>query len=185
VLELPAGPFTTIVADPPWDYRDCLGRGADYPPRGPESNYELMALADIRALPVADVAAPDAHLYLWVTNGFVCQGHDVLDAWGFEYKTMLTWRKPKLGMGHYFRNNTEHVLFGVRGTLPLLRHDVPTCFSFPRRRHSEKPEEFFALVESCSPGPYLELFSRKMREGWAAWGDEVGKLGSQKVLVKP
>jgi N6-adenosine-specific RNA methylase IME4 len=105
-----------------------------------------------------------------------------VEAWGFKFKTVLTWVKPGLGMGHYFRNNTEHVLFAVRGRLGLARHDVPTAFSFPRRGHSEKPEEFYNLVESCSPGPYLELFSRSLRPGWTMWGDEIGQRAGQATL---
>ncbi len=184
---LPDGPFATIVADPPWDYRDGLGRGSQYTPRGAERHYELMTVGEIADLPVDEIALLDSHLYLWVTSHFVLEARTVMAAWDFKFKTMLTWVKPgrKLGLGHYFRNNTEHVLFGVRGRLRLARRDVPTAFSFPRRSHSEKPEEFFALVESCSPGPYLELFSRKIRPGWTTWGDEAGKLPNQGVLVRP
>lgn len=185
LLELPAHGFRTIVADPPWDYRDGLGRGANYTKRGAEAHYALLTADGVVSLPVGRLAYVNAHLYLWTTNAFMVQAHGVAASWGFEVKTILTWVKKGIGMGHHFRNNTEHVLFGTRGTLALRRRDVPTAFHAPRRAHSEKPLEFFALVESVSPGPYLELFGRHARPGWTVWGNEAGKLASQLMLVKP
>lgn len=181
-LELPRGIFTTVVADPPWDYRDGLGRGAKYTKRGAETHYDLLPVSAIKALPVDDMAALDSHLYLWATNAFIVEGHDIAEAWGFEVKTILTWEKPGIGMGHWFRNNSEHILFATRGRLGLARHDLPTVYHWPRRGHSEKPEEFFQMVESASPGDYLELFGRRLRPGWTVWGNEVGKRPNQLLL---
>lgn len=161
---IPAGTFATVVADPPWRYDNWATRGAA------EDHYPTMAMEDLAALHVP--AADDAHLYLWVTNGFLREGFDLIDAWGFTYKTVLSWCKPSIGMGNYFRNNTEHVLFALKGKLPTERKDVGTWFEAPKTKHSAKPEAFYDLVESCSPGPYLEMFARRQRMGWSVWGDE-------------
>jgi len=118
-------------------------------------------------------ASQDAHLYLWTTNAFMEDAHAVARAWGFLPRTVLTWVKPQMGMGSFFRNTTEHVVFAVRGSLPLNVKNQRTDFRAARRRHSEKPEEFFEIVERCSPGPYLELFARKRRENWVSWGLDV------------
>jgi N6-adenosine-specific RNA methylase IME4 len=163
--------FPTIVLDPPWDWgdegdADQLGRA--------RPTYDTMPLADIAALPVGDLAEPNAHIYLWITNRSLPKGFDLLDAWGFRYITALTWCKPSIGMGNYYRGSTEQVLFGVRGSLSLLRRDVGTWFSAPRgNRHSAKPDEFYETVETCSPGPWLEMFARKQRPGWQVWGAEI------------
>jgi N6-adenosine-specific RNA methylase IME4 len=156
--------FSTVVADPPWQYDNKATRGAA------EDHYGTMDLDQLAALEVP--AADDAHLYLWTTNGFLRQAFDLLDAWDFTYKSCLTWCKPQIGMGNYFRNTTEHVLFGMRGRLPTNRNDVPTHFLADRTRHSAKPDSFMDLVESCSPGPYLEMFARRRRMGWSSWGNE-------------
>lgn len=123
-------------------------------------------------MPIADLAAPDSHLYLWTPVAKVRQAIDICDAWGFRYVGLLTWVKPGLGMGTWWRISTEHIVFGVRGKLstnPNLRNS----FEAPRRRHSAKPEEFFDIVKRASPAPYLELFARRERDGWTAWGNEV------------
>jgi N6-adenosine-specific RNA methylase IME4 len=132
--------FPAIVVDPPWRYDNVATRGAA------EDHYPTMSQAELAALEVP--AASDAHLYLWVTNGFLREGFELLDAWGFAYKTVLTWCKPSIGMGNYFRNNTEHVLFAVKGRRPTQRRDVGTWFSAAKTRHSAKPESFYDLVES-------------------------------------
>lgn len=164
--------YRTIVVDPPWPYRQPGGEASA------ERRYTLMTMADIAALPVGHIAAPDAHIYVWTTNAFLVEAHDLIRAWGFRQITALTWVKPRLGMGYYFRNTTEHVLFGVRGRCPILRKDIPTHFTAPCGRHSAKPAAFFDLVESASPGPYLEIFGRSMaRMGWTALGNEVGDGG--------
>lgn len=165
------GVYSTIVIDPPWDWgdegdQDQLGRA--------RPTYGTMSIDELLALPVGSAAMADAHLYLWITNRSLPKGFALLERWGFRYITCLTWAKPNFGMGNYFRGQTEHVLFGVRGSLPLKRKDVGTLFSAPRgpRGHSSKPPGFYELVESCSPGPYLEMFARGSRADWTSWGAE-------------
>jgi N6-adenosine-specific RNA methylase IME4 len=162
--------FATIVIDPPWDWgdegdQDQLGRA--------RPDYATMSLAELEALDVCKHADENAHIYLWITNRSLPKGFRLLEAWGFRYITCITWVKPHFGMGNYFRGQTEHVLFGVRGSQPLKRKDAGTVFHAPRGDggHSSKPTAFHDLVESCSPGPYLEMFSRLKRSGWATWGE--------------
>lgn len=163
--------FRTVVADPPWPYENSSsGVGAV------DDEYGTMTFEDICGLPVAQWVAPDAHLYLWVTNAKLLD-YDyslLVNAWGFSYKTLLTWHKTAcLGIGHYFRGETEHVLFCTRGrgTIePGLRER--NLFAAPRGRHSVKPDSFFDLVERVSPEPRIEMFSRKARLGWHTWGNE-------------
>ena len=124
-------------------------------------------------LPVAELADEDCHLYLWITNRSLPKGFSLLDAWGFRYVTMLTWPKPSFGMGNYFRGQTEQVLFGVKGSQALKRKNASTLLPTWGRGpggHSSKPMEFYEFVESCSPGPFVELFSRQQRDGWSTWG---------------
>jgi N6-adenosine-specific RNA methylase IME4 len=159
--------FSTILADPPWDVMQRGGRGAS-------RHYSLMTVAEIAALPVGKLASTDAHLWLWVTNATLFSGHIVMAAWGFRYRSCLTWVKPGLGLGSsYLRNNTEHLLLGTRGKAPILFRSQPTWLYAPKQDHSHKPEEQYAVIERCSPGPYLELFARRKRSGWQAWGNEV------------
>ena len=171
ITALPNVRYQTIVLDPPWDWGDegdCDQLGRARP------TYDTMPFAEILALPIAELTEKDAHIYLWITNRSLPKGFQLLDAWGFRYITALTWCKPHFGMGNYFRGSTEHVLFGVRGSLPLLRKDVGTWFAAQRPgRHSGKPDEFYELVQSCSPGPWLEMFARQERPGWVSWGAEV------------
>ncbi len=163
--------FPTIVLDPPWDWGD-EGDVDQYGIARP--SYATMPIDEIRALPVGDLAERNAHIYLWITNRSLPKGFDLLDAWGFRYITTLTWCKPSPGVGNYYRGSTEQVLFGVRGSLSLLRRDVGTWFSAPRgNRHSAKPDAFYELVETCSPGPWLEMFAREQRPGWQVWGAEI------------
>lgn len=163
--------FQAIVLDPPWDWDDegdCDQLGRARP------TYATMPLDEVASLPIPKLAGDNAHIYLWITNRSLPKGFALLERWGFRYITTLTWCKPHFGMGNYFRGSTEHVLFGVRGSLSLLRKDMGTWFAAPRpRRHSSKPPEFYELVESCSPGPWLEMFSRMNRPGWIVWGAEV------------
>ena len=163
--------YRTIVADPPWP--SPFGKLGASHRANPLAHYSTMELADIRALSVSELAEDSAHLYLWVMNSNVPEGWRVAEAWGFRPLTMLTWCKPQPGVGQWFRNNTEHVLFCTRGE-PLPRKEVPvaTWFKWPRGRHSEKPAAFYDLVESVSSGPYLEMFSRRARIGWDTWGNE-------------
>jgi len=164
---LPAGTYRTIVADPPWRYGNTSTRGAA------EDHYGTMTIEELCALPVIDRAADEAHLYLWVTNNFLKEGFEVVEAWGFDYKTCLTWVKPQMGMGNYFRGSTEHILFGTRGNLRTDQNNVMNWFEARRGRHSAKPGCFYDIVEASSPGPYLEMFARSARLGdWHYWGNE-------------
>lgn len=181
-FELPAGPFGTILADPPWRFANRRGKVA--PEHGRLSRYDTLTLDEISALPVGDVAADQSHLYLWVPNALVAEGLHVMKAWGFTYKSNLVWHKVRKdggsdgrGVGFYFRNVTELVLFGVRGS---LRTQAPArsqvnLIATRKREHSRKPDELYPLIEECSPGPYLELFARHPHDGWTAWGNEAGK----------
>lgn len=166
--------FATIVIDPPWDWsdegdQDQLGRA--------RPDYATMTIDELEHLQVSKFADTDCHLYLWITNRSLPKGFRLLDAWGFRYITALTWVKPHFGMGNYFRGQTEHVLFGVKGSQPLKRKDVGTVFMADRGPdgHSSKPPSFLDLVESCSPGPYLEMFSRSNRDGWVTWGENANE----------
>jgi len=159
--------FRTILADPPWDVLQRSGRGA-------HRHYSLMTVDEIAALPVGKLAHTEAHLWLWVTNATLFAGQAVMGAWGFTYRSCLTWVKPGLGLGSsYLRNNTEHLLFGTKGRAPVLYRSQPTWLFAPKQDHSHKPEEQYAVIERCSPGPYLELFARRRRPDWQAWGNEV------------
>ncbi len=172
--------FATILADPPWRFTNRTGKMA--PEHRRLSRYGTMALKEICALPVADAAATPAHLYLWVPNALLPDGLAVMQAWGFDYKSNLVWHKIRKdggsdgrGVGFYFRNVTELLLFGVRGknarTLKPGRRQVNFLAS-RKREHSRKPDEFYDLIEACSPGPRLEMFARGSRPGWVSWGNQ-------------
>lgn len=172
--------FKTILADPPWQFQNRTGKMA--PEHKRLSRYSTMKLEDIMRLPVGQLADDTAHLYLWVPNALLPEGLRVMEAWGFQYKSNVVWHKIRKdggpdgrGVGFYFRNVTELVLFGVRGknarTLAPGRRQV-NFLATQKREHSRKPDEFYNIVESCSPGPYLELFARGSRDGWATWGDQ-------------
>lgn len=163
--------YRTIVADPPWP--SPFGKLGATHRVNPNGHYATMAVEDIAALPISDLAEERAHLWLWVMNSNVPEGWRVAAAWGFRVITMLTWCKPGPGVGHWFRTNTEHLLFCTRGD-PMPRLDVPTStwFIWPRGEHSAKPEAALDLVERVSSGPYLELFARRNRLGWDTWGNE-------------
>lgn len=175
--------FATVLADPPWRFQHRTGKVA--PEYKRRARYDTLTHADIESLPVAECATGAAHLYLWVPNALLAEGLSVMKAWGFAYKTNLVWFKTgrdggpdRRGVGFYFRNVTELVLFGVRGsqrTLDPGRRQV-NLFPEPKREHSRKPEGLYEIVEACSPGPYLELFARHGRPGWRQWGDELGSL---------
>lgn len=160
--------YRTIVADPPWRYRSGATK-ADV-----REQYRTMTYAEIAMLPVVDLADPDgAHLWLWTTNMFLEPALSLVRGWDFTVMTVVTWCKPGPGVGHYFRNNTEHVLFATAGR-PMVPEAKPlsTWFTWPRGAHSQKPEHFYDLVEQVSPGPYVELFARRHRLGWDVWGNE-------------
>ena len=172
--------FSTILADPPWRFENRTGKMA--PEHRRLSRYETMTLEDIGALPVQAIAAPTAHLYLWTPNALLPEALQVMAAWGFTYKTNLIWHKVRKdggsdgrGVGFYFRNVTEMILFGVRGknarTLEAGRRQV-NMLQTRKREHSRKPDEQYELVEACSPGTYLELFARGDRAKWEVWGNQ-------------
>src|SRR6201990_2877922 len=168
------GRFATILADPPWRFTNRTGKVA--PEHRRLARYETMSFADICALPVEGVAAPTSPLYLWTPNALLPEALQVMKAWGFAYKGNIVWHKVRKdggsdgrGVGFYFRNVTEILLFGVRGknarTLPPGRSQVNMIQS-RKREHSRKPDEQYDIIESCSPGPYIELFGRGIRPGW-------------------
>lgn len=172
--------FKTILADPPWQFQNRTGKIA--PEHKRLSRYGTMTLDDIKALPVETSAADTAHLYLWVPNALLPEGLAVMAAWGFNYKSNIVWQKIRKdggpdgrGVGFYFRNVTELLLFGVRGknarTLDPGRTQV-NIMSTRKREHSRKPDEQYDLITACSPGPFLELFARGERPGWAVWGNQ-------------
>ncbi len=161
--------FKTILADPPWDEQQRGDRGA-------ASHYQLMSLDAIKAMPVSELAAPDAHCWLWVTNATLRAGYDVMEAWGFSPRSPLTWIKPRIGLGQYLRNATEHLILGTRGNAPVRFRAQPTWMFAPLQEHSHKPEEQYAVIERISDGPYLELFARRRPPStadWSVWGNEV------------
>ena len=172
--------FKTIVADPPWQFQNRTGKMA--PEHKRLNRYSTMKLEEIKALPVCDVAEEKSHLYLWVPNALLPEGLEVMKAWGFEYKANIVWEKVRKdgepdgrGVGFYFRNVTELLLFGIRGksnrTLAPARSQVNLLRTM-KREHSRKPDEIFPIIEACSPGPYLELFARGVRQGWTLWGNQ-------------
>lgn len=172
--------FATVLADPPWQFQNRTGKIA--PEHHRLSRYPTMTLQDICDLPVEGIVADTAHLYMWVPNALLPEGLQVMRSWGFSYKSNLIWHKIRKdggsdgrGVGFYFRNVTEILLFGVRGknarTLDAGRRQV-NMIETRKREHSRKPDEQYELIESCSNGPYLEMFARRMRPGWTSWGND-------------
>jgi N6-adenosine-specific RNA methylase IME4 len=177
--QLGGTPFGTVLADPPWRFMNRTGKVS--PEHRRLSRYDTMDWKDIAAMPVAGLMAEQSHCYLWVPNALVGEGLRVLESWGFTYKSMIVWAKRRKdggpdgrGVGFYFRNVTEPVLFGVRGSLRTLapgRRQV-NIIETRKREHSRKPDELYPIIEACSPGPFLELFARYPQPGWTTWGDE-------------
>lgn len=173
------GGFKTVLADPPWRFANRTGKVA--PEHRRLDRYSTMDLEAIKALAVNEVVAKDAHLYLWVPNALLPEGIAVMEAWGFRYVSNVIWAKRRKdggpdgrGVGFYFRNVTEILLFGVRGSMRTLapaRSQV-NMIETRKREHSRKPDEQYPFIEACSPGPFLEMFSRHARDGWTLWGDE-------------
>jgi len=172
--------FGAILADPPWQFQNRTGKVA--PEHKRLSRYGTLSLDDIKALPIADAAADVSHLYLWVPNALLAEGLSVMQAWGFQYKSNLVWHKIRKdggpdgrGVGFYFRNFTELILFGVRGknarTLAAGRRQV-NFLATRKREHSRKPDEQYKIITDCSPGPYLEIFARGTRPNWSIWGNQ-------------
>lgn len=187
--------FGAILADPPWRFANRTGKMA--PEHRRLARYHTMSIEEICEMPVQSYAAPQSHLYLWVPNALLSWGLRVMEAWGFEYKTNIVWYKIRKdggpdgrGVGFYFRNVTEVVLFGVRGkfrTLKAGRRQTNILIT-RKREHSRKPDDLYTIVERCSPGPYLELFARHQRDGWTQLGDELKpkeSLFSQSVVTAP
>jgi N6-adenosine-specific RNA methylase IME4 len=161
--------FRVIYADPPWDIAQLGARGA-------HRHYDVMNLEAIKAMPVADLAADDATLLLWVTNAALPAGLEVMKAWGFEYKTNAAWDKYYMGLGNYFRGSHELLLHGTRGKSPFKFRGQRSTLLFPRQDHSRKPEEMIPLIERILDGPYLELFARQRpnsHSDWSVWGNEI------------
>lgn len=172
--------FGTILADPPWRFINRTGKVA--PEHKRLLRYETMTNEEIMDLPIGELALPKSHLYLWVPNALVAEGLEVMRRWGFTYKSNIIWYKTRKdggpdgrGVGFYFRNVTEIILFGVCGSLRTLQpgRTQTNIIVSQKRRHSHKPDEQYDIIESCSPGPYLELFARHPRPDWWVWGNEV------------
>jgi N6-adenosine-specific RNA methylase IME4 len=179
LLEKISGRFSTVLADPPWQFQNRTGKVA--PEHRRLLRYPTMELQEIIDLPIGHLVSARSHLYLWVPNALLQEGLRVMKAWGFTYKANIVWLKVRKdggpdgrGVGFYFRNVTELLLFGVRGSMRTLRAGRTQVNMLPtrKREHSRKPDEIFKIIEACSPGPYLELFARFRREGWSQWGNE-------------
>jgi N6-adenosine-specific RNA methylase IME4 len=173
--------FKTILADPPWQFANRTGKVA--PEHKRLSRYPTLPLSEIMDIPVNDVAEAASHLYLWVPNALLSEGLQVMRAWGFTYKANIVWSKIRKdggpdgrGVGFYFRNTTELLLFGIKGKIRTLQpgRTQVNIISTRKREHSRKPDEQYSLIESCSPGPFLELFARGAQPGWEVWGNEAG-----------
>jgi len=171
--------YGTILADPPWQFQNRTGKMA--PEHRRLLRYPTLKLDEIKSIPVAARAQENAHLYLWVPNALLAEGLEVMSAWGFKYKSNLVWHKIRKdggsdgrGVGFYFRNVTELILFGVKGRLRTGKRGRTqvNMIQTRKREHSRKPDELYEVVEECSPGPYLELFARGTQPGWDAWGNQ-------------
>lgn len=191
LLSKAGGPYSTILADPPWQFQNRTGKVA--PEHRRLLRYPTMELREILQLPISQLAAARSHLYLWVPNALLHEGLRVMEAWGFTYKSNIVWYKTRKdggpdgrGVGFYFRNVTELVLFGVRGSMRTLqpgRRQV-NILRTRKREHSRKPDEIYDIVEACSPGPYLELFARFRRHEWHQWGNEDVEINSMNGVAK-
>lgn len=178
--------YNIIYADPPWRYKENWGNGSN------EHTYNTMSIEEIKSLPVGQICADQCHLYLWVTNPFIKEGIEVCKAWGFEYKTLITWLKlyrsgkPEMGMGYYFRGCTEHLIFGVKGGMKCCNKTTRNFFAAENPRlHSKKPDIARDIIVSASGDvPRIELFARNRIDGWDAWGDQLpceqhGRMATQ------
>lgn len=183
--------FGTVLIDPPWRFLNSTGKIA--PEHKRLRRYQTMSFAEIAALPINDFTLPQSHLYLWCPNALLPEALNTMKAWGFTYKTNVVWYKIRKdggpdgrGVGFYFRNVTELVLFGVKGKLRTLapgRSQV-NLISTRKQEHSRKPDEIYDVIERCSPGPYLELFARKRTPGWKQWGDELDTYEENRVVPR-
>ncbi|MFP4310267.1 MAG: MT-A70 family methyltransferase [Desulfococcaceae bacterium] len=172
--------FAAVLADPPWQFQNRTGKMA--PEHRRLSRYPTLSLPEIKEIPVARALRETAHLYLWAPNALLAEGLQILEAWGFQYKTNLIWYKvrkdggpDRRGVGFYFRNVTEMILFGVRGKNPRTLQpgrSQPNIIATRKREHSRKPDEQYEIIESCSRGPFLEMFARGRRPNWFSWGNQ-------------
>ncbi len=158
--------YSTLLLDPPFE---TCQRGK----YGAVNHYPLMSVEEIAKMPIGDLAADDAHCWLWVSNPTLRVGFDILEGWGFTPRSVFTWVKPRMGLGVYLRNSAEHIILGTRGHAPVKFKSQINWGIFPRQDHSHKPEEVYDIIERVSPGPYLELFARRSRHNWDAWGNEI------------
>jgi N6-adenosine-specific RNA methylase IME4 len=176
------GTFGTIVIDPPWAFTFSTRKseaGNNGWRGSTDRHYRNMSIAELRLLPIPDIAADDSVLWLWSVNALMDDAIDLMKHWGFDYKNTLTWAKtashggPSVGMGFWMRGATEHLLLGVKGKPKPLRRNQPTWFAAPPGKHSAKPDAAYEVIETLTPGPYLDVFARRERDGWTCWGDEV------------
>lgn len=189
LLALGRHEFATVLADPPWRFTNRTGKMA--PEHRRLSRYSTMGLGEIMDLPVSQMVLPRAHLYLWVPNALLSEGLEVMRRWGFRYVSNIIWYKVRKdggpdgrGVGFYFRNVTEVVLFGVKGSMRTLspgRTQTNVIVS-RKREHSRKPDEQYKIIEQCSPGPFLEMFARHPREGWVQWGDQAPSVARLSIV---
>lgn len=164
------GQFGTIYADPPWQYGNQATRAST------DNHYSTMSVDDICEMPIAEHAADDAHLHLWTTNAFLFDAKRVMDAWGFEYRSVFVWVKPQMGIGNYWRVSHEFLLLGIRGSAKRFNERNHMSWGeFDRGRHSAKPEQIRSVIQRVSPGPFLELFGRKPVQGWTVFGNQIDK----------
>ncbi|MGB3042474.1 MAG: MT-A70 family methyltransferase [Xanthobacteraceae bacterium] len=174
MIDLPQGPFGAVLADPPWSFRTYGGK--EVAPARAEQPYSVMSLTDLKALPVGDVAARDAILFMWTVSHLQDEATDLARAWGFTSKSVaFIWDKGRVGMGYWTRQEAEICKLYTRGKPKRLHADVRQIIRAPRREHSRKPDEQYGRIERLVAGPYLELFARQSWPGWVAWGNQVGK----------
>jgi N6-adenosine-specific RNA methylase IME4 len=186
-----SGKYGTILVDPPWRFTNRTGKMA--PEHKRLMRYETMKTSDIAALPVESFAAPQSHLYLWTPNALIKEAMEIMEAWGFTYKTNIIWMKVRKdgapdgrGVGFYFRNVTEIILFGIKGRLRTAQPGRSQVNAIVTRKqeHSRKPDEQYKIIEACSPGPYLELFARGKRKGWTSWGNQAETYDEERPVVR-
>ena len=181
--------YRIIYADPPWKYNDDMEFKKYRPnPAGAESHYKCMTIDEIKSLPIKNIANKDSCLFLWATVPLLPEALEVLNEWGYRYKTSIFWRKiMSLGMGYWFRGQVEVLLFGIKGKVKAFRCQKANVIQTKVRKHSQKPDEVYVIIEEISQkfnlNPKIELFARHKREGWDVWGNEVPK-DTQKILRK-
>lgn len=190
-IETIQGRFGTILIDPPWRFANRTGKMA--PEHKRLRRYSTLSFDEIAALPIGRLALPQSHLYLWCPNALLHEALTIMREWGFTYKTNLVWYKVRKdggpdgrGVGFYFRNVTELVLFGVKGKLRTLapgRRQTNMLIT-RKQEHSRKPDELYGIIEQCSPGPHLELFARQRRKGWTQWGDEIDSYERRRPIYR-